>query len=316
MKLIQRIAFIAFMLAGLMALVLAGLAGADVKVKATGTGATYSMKFVIEGVPNPGACQQITNDPLPDGASIGRYCVGLTDPASNRAVAQARNVGGDLSSSVWAFGDASAGENQIETLPDSLASAVGLYQAPGGTALGSNPDSLLRVHVVRSPGLVTLSIPNIVVNGQTVGSGGMQVRAFNPKETSIAEFRLAVYQNQAAADADINSDGFGAVFFGRAVLETGVGVPTGLSTYGNFTGTDFMVQPQGSGKFTLRPAANRSWAVPVTNSDAAVVALIGDPRSTARSVPATSPLGLGILTLVLMASGVWVLNSRRKASVA
>src|SRR5262249_20891574 len=160
------------------------------------------------------------------------------------------------------------------------------------------------------------TVPTIVVGGVSVGSGGMQVRAAAANQTSIAELRVIVYPSQAAADGDVNTDGFGSSFYGRAVLEEGAGVPTGLSTLGGFTNADFIVQDQGSSKLTLRPIAGLTKVVTVPNAATAVVVVFGDPRSVNRPVPATSPIGLVLLTLALLGSGVWVMRNNRKASVA
>ncbi len=324
MHLTRRLGFSALAVAILMVTMSAARADVKVNVNAAGASATSSMKFKIEGIPNPGPCGPYINEPLwnPGPGSIGHYCVGLNDPTNNRAVGQAQyfGPGTSVANPSWCVGDAQAGGGGLhtETLPDSAMACVGLYQAPGGTALGSNPDSLLRVNIARSGTTVTLTIPTINVNGVPVGSGGMQIRQVNANQTMIAEWRLIVYPNQAAADGDVNTDGFGSSFFGKAVLESGTGVPTGLSTYGGFTGADFVVQDQGGGKLTLRPVAGFSKNAMVPDASTAVVVLFSDPRSLDRpvAVPSSTPIGLVLLALALLASGLWVIRSRRGVQAA
>jgi hypothetical protein len=323
MSLTRRVVLSALALAVSIAAVYPASAHNKVSIGAGGATAKSTMIFKIEGVQNPGPCGPYINEDLwgPGDGSNEHFCLGLLDPANNKAVGRAiyQGPGTAASTASYCYGDAQlGGDNGIETLPDSAMACVGLYQAPGGTALGSNPDSTLRVVVTRTAGNVQLTVPTIVVGGVSVGSGGMQVRAASGSETSIAEFRLIVYPDQTAADGDINNDGFGSAFTGRCVLETGQGVPTGLSTYGGFAQSDFIVQDQGGGKYTLRPVAGLTKNVPVANSANAVVVLFSDPRMVARpvAVPSNTPMGLGLLALALMAGGIWVIRSRRTAETA
>ena len=300
--------------------------GAGTTFTFTGTRVTSTMKFTIETIPNLNGCGPIMDEILGpcNGYQIVHFCVGNTFPDAVMGVAQYDPAAKIATPLAFVFGNASAGgENQIETLPDSLVAGVGLYKAPGGTAnvpppggTGS-PDSALRVNVGRSGTTVTLTVPTIVVGGVSVGSGGMQVRAANSNETSIAEMRLIVYADSNAANADVNTDGFGSSFFGRVVLEAGVGVPTGVSTLGGFTNNDFILQPQPGSKYTLRPIAGLTKNVTVPNANNAVVVMVADPRTVSRPVPgpAHTPLGLALLALALMGSGLWVMQRRRSAPI-
>jgi hypothetical protein len=160
----------------------AGVGAGNGACNFTGTRVTNTMRFNIENLLNPGPCGPYDDEILGpcNGYQVVHRCVGLIDPANNYATGRAIY---DLATNTpsnpcWTYGTARlGGENQIETLPDSVVACVGLYQPPGGTALGSHPDSTLRVSIGRSGTTVSLTIPTIVVGGQSVGSGGMQVRA-------------------------------------------------------------------------------------------------------------------------------------------
>src|SRR5262245_48065186 len=61
---------------------------ADIKFNGSTVNPTFSMRFTIEGVKNPGACTPIVSQSLPPGTSFERYCLGPFDPANNKAAAR------------------------------------------------------------------------------------------------------------------------------------------------------------------------------------------------------------------------------------
>jgi len=299
------------------------LARADVTVRDNGQANVPSrIIFTVEGIPN--ACGSPLNKVLTAGDNQqAAACFGST--FGNMVFAVGRDdflTPRGILEGVWAYGNASAGGgNQIETLPDStVISGVGLYVTGGGNNLLNPPaDSMMGVKVARSGNTVTLTIPTIVVGGVSVGAGGMQVRAANANESSIAEYKVIVYPNDAAANADINHDGFGSNFYGVVVLEAGYGIhPNPVSTFGGFSDADFILQTHpGIKKYTLRPIAGFSKVVNVpTGAAGAVVLTVADPRSVSRPVPSSSPIGLVLLALALMASGAWVMRSRQRTLAA
>jgi LPXTG-motif cell wall-anchored protein len=202
--------------------------------------------------------------------------------------------------SVWPIGVGSSG-------------GLGTSAFPGDTAyagIGVYPDQPLQVRVDRSnPSEVTLTFPNSAVSGLQLSSpAGTRDRT---------EFRLLVYENDAAADADVGHDGAGAKFYGRVDFY-GSGSGICLEPKGGFQSGDWFVDTSpGPGKNTARPAPSLTKTVPVLNSLDASIVLFGDAAvEQAPAVPGHSNIGLALLALALLGGGLWAIRRRRMAGAS
>jgi hypothetical protein len=120
---------------------------------------------------------------------------------------------------------------------------------------------------------------------------------------------VLVYPSQAAADADPNGTGAGAVFNGAAGLTSPGGVVT---TSGDFAAGDFTgVTDDGSGRLTARVRDGLVKSVTVANSATAVVRVVGDPTSI-DPVPGVNPVLMGLLSVAMLGFG-WMVLYRRQA---
>jgi hypothetical protein len=86
-----------------------------------------------------------------------------------------------------------------------------------------------------------------------------------------------------------------------------------------FVPGDFTLINEGGGKFTARPVASLTKTVTgIPNSALAVVVLYANASSIERplTVPSSTPVGLVLLAIALMAGGLWVMSSRRRVETA
>lgn len=249
--------------------------------------------------------------PLTFAANGLGYHVAYWDPAIGlsgpRVIMSAKSVTIDgncaVYSAAYALGGACAGGDLgTQTLPpDTLAASVGLYPPGGGF-----PDTTRMLHyaIIRTTGNVRIKYLG----------GGMELGPQSGLMHNNAEavVKLAVYPNEAAADADVNHIGAGASFFGRAEL---AGPNATLLTSGGFTPSDWVVSgPDGSGRSTatMNPAFVKD--VAVADANAAVFQLIADPHSLTQT-PGQSPVGLILLTIALMAAGFGIIRTRTRSRV-
>jgi len=190
------------------------------------------------------------------------------------------------------------------SLPDTLSACFGLY-TNGGFPDMTNPTNpnVMSTYVTRD-------VPNHTVLLE-IQRGGMQTSALTGSQQSFSEYRVMVYPTTVAAMNDPNGTGAGSIFFAKAVLS---GPQGQLLTYQGTSPSDWVVT-QTSGKWQAVPKAGLSKLVSVPDADSAVVRVLGDARS-ATNVPGQSPLILVLLAAALLASGVWVIRSRRNPVAA
>jgi hypothetical protein len=254
------------------------------------------------------AVQIVPNPPNPYLPGLPGFHETHGVPPNPRVILSAISVlsGGNytLYEAAYALGGACAGGDlQTEALPpDTLAASVGLYPPGGGF-----PDTTRMLHyaVIRTAGNVRLKYLG----------GGMEVGPQSSLMHNNAEvvLKMAVYPNQAAADADVNEIGAGASFFGRAELAGPNGT---LLTSGGFTQSDWVVSSSdGTGRSTatMNPAFVKD--VAVADANAAVVSLIGDPHSLTQT-PGQTPVGLILLAIALMVAGFGIIHTRRRVTIA
>jgi hypothetical protein len=182
--------------------------------------------------------------------------------------------------------------------PDTAFAGIGLY-GPGPL------DSMLIVTANRG------------VSGQvglTFSTGSaLQVRSLgNSHEQPKATFKLLVYENDAAANADPNRSGVGAKFFGTVVLDGNAGT---LQTSGGFGASDWFLVNNGAGKYTARISPGVSKTALVADANAASVVLVGDP-AIAQPTPGVSPAVLVLMALALAATGMLALRKRAGPTLA
>ena len=304
------------LLVGLVGAMLAAAASADVKVVVHGPGSLWNYRMKYELPCGTTEIRQARNDLVCGVEAPWILKAGFESPGLPRVIITAYCNDGVAYSSAYAFAGACAGgANTTQALPnDTLSASVGLY--PPGGLFPSNPSTpdttlMMRFAVIRTTGNVRL------VN---LG-GGLQTSndQLANSHISTADFRLAVYPNQAAADADsFNITGGGSAFIGRATL---VGAPGSIVAQQGFSSGDWVLQNNGGGRFTATMTPGYTKDVPVANSTDAVVVLFGDPKSgptppVATPTPGHSPVGLALLTLALLGGGIWVIRSRRTMRAA
>jgi len=298
-NLASRTRFGVLLLVGLVSAMFADVASAGVKVVVHTGGTLWNYKMSCElpcGTPIfplPG----MAGKNLPCG--FFKYLTSGPSATGGRCIITAGCFGGVAYGSAYPFVDACAGgENTVQALPDTLSASVGLYPPGGGI-----PDTSLMMGfaIIRTTGNVRLVYLH----------GGLQTARAVVTDCPSADFRLAVYPNQAAADADSsNNSGAGSAFFGRATL---LGNSGSIATQNGFGPSNWIVTNDGGGKFTATMTPGYTRDVPVGDANLAVVSLFGDPRTTAvgTEAPGHSPVGLTLLTLALLGGGIWVIRSRR-----
>ena len=144
-------------------------------------------------------------------------------------------------------------------------------------------------------------------------SSALQVRALaGSHEQPQANFRLLVYENEAAADADVNKTGANAKFRGLVSLDGATGT---LTCSQGFAQPDWFLVTNGPGKYTARPSPGLVKNVPVLNSNNAAVLVLADP-SIVNPTPGQSPLILVLIALALAGAGVWAIRRRAGPQVA
>jgi hypothetical protein len=127
---------------------------------------------------------------------------------------------------------------------------------------------------------------------------------------------LAVYPNEATANADEDRIGTGANFYGKLVL-TKTEKTDRLVASGGFGPTDFVLT-SGTLQNSAAPAGGLTKNVNVPSGALnACVVLVADPRvGSAALVPGASSLGLALLSLLMLAGGVWFVSRRSRQSLA
>ena len=307
-----RIGLIALAMAGLTAAVYVDLASADSECVAEGGAGVKKARIRWTFCNNP---RNTVNQTFAMG---GITSITVTDPpihplADCDADGVAETFMGSVSynyttnvASAYAFpaGSTKGGGLQTQGLPDTLSACVGFY-SPGVPP----PDSMVAVGIVRNPTNVTLSFQK----------GGLQARMPTGRVTSIGRLKVLVYPNLAAADADVERTGAGALPGGFAEVELAAG-GSNVHLTGNLSDR-YSVYGETGGRYSARlVGAPANWVVPVANqtaSDQAAVVVFADAVSyRAVSEPGTSTIGLAILALLLVASGVWLMRSRRTAAAA
>jgi hypothetical protein len=305
-----RTGLIALAMTGLTAAVYVDLASADAEVVATGATKKARIKWSFCNAPTLQENKPLMAPP-PVGADgltkamFGGDCDG--DGVAETFIASAAY---DFTNNVvhkyfFPAGSTTGGGLQTQGLPDTLSACVGFY-SPGVPPV----DSMVAIGIVRNPTNVTLSFQK----------GGLQVRMPTGRETSIGKLKVIVYPNLAAADADsVGRTGAGALPGGVAEVELAAGA-SNVHLTGNLSDR-YSVRADGGGRYSARlVGAPAPLVVSVANqtaADQAAVVVIGHAFSyRAVGAPGTSTIGLAILALLLVASGVWLMRSRRTAAAA
>src|SRR5580765_1305447 len=106
------------------------------------------------------------------------------------------------------------GALKTSQLPDTLSACFGLYSNGGFPNLNpSSPagnDSVMSTYVTRDPGTNTITLQ--------IAHGGMQTCALTGTQQSFSELILLVYPTTVAAMNDPSATGAGAVFVAKATL--------------------------------------------------------------------------------------------------
>lgn len=142
----------------------------------------------------------------------------------------------------------------------------------------------------------------------TVPVWGQLVATAGAGEYEFEEIYVAIYPNEAAADADAALDGTGAIYAWKArfLNATTVTLPT-LAVTNQFSLGDFTV---GGGTASV----NKSYVLPVVGLDADAVLLSQLGAGGGEPVPALSTWVLLGLTALLLAVGAGLLIRRRTAT--
>ena len=125
---------------------------------------------------------------------------------------------------------------------------------------------------------------------------------------------LAVYPDSTTAYADANHTGQGANFFGQVQLIKTQKTDR-LVMSGGFGPTDFVLT-QGTLQNQAVPAGGLSKVITVPNAANAMVAITADPKVGSAAVPGASPVGLALLSLLMLGGGVWFLSTRNRQRLA
>jgi hypothetical protein len=168
-----------------------------------------------------------------------------------------------------------------------------------------------RITVTRAAGSVTLGIIGQLFNNPGilgVGRGG----------STRTIWKLAVYKDEATADADVNENGTGAAFFGSAQLMPAV-AGFELVTSGGFSNSDFTIthNPDGSVVANTVGALSRTVNPVGFNGTTAIVRNIQDPHSAfASGVPGANPIAVAFLALAMLVAGLWMVRRMKHSTLA
>jgi hypothetical protein len=335
-----RMGLVVLAIAGLAAPLFASLGRADVEFTSKPSGLFYKIKYYVEGTPN--YCPPDGPiGPLVANAIIPKYCPG-TFPNWCYVVLRTDGTGTQGSYLDYDHGDANTGGGLgTSALPDAgLNGLVGLWDQ---ATLGQTPpqplpsDSTLQLLVNRgTANHVILSMPNITINAVQWGAGGMQTRSDSYHVRSLATYTAIVYDDSSKANGDADRDGKqdngsagGVAFFSKVILRSGPDKEIGGAAYqiltlpgvAGFSTSDFILQTHPTApplvKLTLRPRANISIDLAGgTNFHTNATVVTTSHVNSVDAVPATSPIGLILLTLALMGSGLWAVMRSREKSVA
>jgi hypothetical protein len=220
------------------------------------------------------------------------------------------NCGADANALFYGEGTAApAGGTAFTTsVVNRLRGAVVGNAALGTSAAGDSSvarDSL-RLTVSVSGSTITLS--NFV--GQIRNTLG----TLSPISTRTT-MTLAVYPDTNVANADVTRSGVGANFFGKVVLTKTQSIDR-LDLSGGFVAGDF-TSTSNALENTATPKVGLSKTVAVPNTATVAIVLTGQPRvDIIRPEPGASPLGLGLISLLMLGGGVWVISRRYSRSLA
>ena len=314
---------IRWLIAGALCLGIASGASADIVVKAgttwTATPITITPGSLIDqGAVNPGCAD--CNPVLPantynDGVNDGKvtwtpvsgapgngftfYVHDKDGPFQHRTYASAVNALNRNQMTAIGVGEGSSagGLHGSLAIPDTAFASIGLYGGP--------PDSMMIAIIDRNtPGQVGITFSN---------SAALQVRAaISSHEQPKATYKVFVFENDAAADADVNHTGAGAKFSGTVILDGSSGT---LQTRGGFNSSDWFLVNQGAGKYVARPSPGLQKIVLVANSANAALVGVGDPAMV-QATPGVSPVVLILLALALAATGMVALRKRTGPTLA
>ena len=278
-------------LAGVMAVALAGLAYADIEV-GDGPGNTKSSKISWAWAGVPDAASPSIRRPFTAGNSPHT----VVDVGPNPLVDDIK-ASVAVSGAMYIFegGSGTAGENQLSSVPPMHAAGVGLFVP----SFPPPVDSMLSVSVNRLvPGQVTL----------TLSGGGLQTRHEGSAADPEVTYRLIVYADQAAANADSTDRDGPALAMGSVELCSGA-----LTFSGFLNSGDFVLQHHGGASYTARTVGT-SKLIPGVNENSVVVVSYADVVGPLASpgIPAHNPTSLVLLTLGLMAAGLFAVRSYRR----
>jgi hypothetical protein len=187
----------------------------------------------------------------------------------------------------------------------------GNIKAGGGFQLEAvSPDSTfgrdsMTIAITRPSGAGTLTLNNF--RGELRNNPGALTKG--PVSTRVI---VAVYPDTATSKLDVNRTGVGALFFGEVHLVLG-GNGYFIRQSGGFSGGDFVLTSNPDGSGVVTPSVSLSKPVSVTNGTNAAVVMITDDASAdhGATLPATTPILLGLLAVLMLGGALWVLRSQR-----
>jgi hypothetical protein len=137
---------------------------------------------------------------------------------------------------------------------------------------------------------------NLVLNGTAL------IQRTNPAGPGVGTLDIIVYPDTVTANLDVTNSGAGAVFKGRLIVDK-----DGIEKAdGGWSASDFAVQlTTDRARIT---ATGLTKAISCPNS--ALLATMVGTDASAQAVPASSPLALGILSLLMLVGGYMVLRRR------
>lgn len=168
----------------------------------------------------------------------------------------------------------------------------------GGLSTSATPPEAMDSIIVR-----------VVRSGTTLTVDNFRGELKLSQMPSVTSFILGVYPDLAGADADPNEIGTGANFFGRVQIRHG----QALQLSGGFASGDFTLTNNVDGSVSVRPAVGLTKVVTVPSAANAAVVLTGD---TMTDVPGSNPIGLVILSLLILSGGVWAVSLRSRSRAA
>lgn len=205
---------------------------------------------------------------------------------------------------LYALGGASAGDNGIESGPDTLFAGVG---DPRNAASGMT-DVLIEPNQPAA-GSLRLTFSSVTMEANTGPTF--------PRIASNVKYRVLVYPTAAAASADPQRTGVGAVFNGTVDLHARGGSGSARFATGDFSNAEWDLADTGT-LATVTPTPGLQKVISgLANPANAVVVQIADPKTgISAGIPGFSWPALLLLSLGLLGSGLWVIRSRRTVATA